>query len=84
MKRHDRPGRWKNRTLLYVNTEQRRRPACMSEQSDQRLIIHYREIIVHVFKPDSCKVSVIYKVSVAQQTGLRFAWSETPKTGFLA
>ena len=30
------------------------------------------------------KISIFYLVSVAKETGLKLAFSETPKTGFLA
>ena len=34
-------------------------------------------------KLDTCKLSVIWIVSVAEEAGLSLTWSETPKTGFL-
>ena len=37
-----------------------------------------------IFNPASGKISIFWLVSVAEETGLKLALSETPKTGFLA
>ena len=45
-------------------------------------VIHSLEIILA--KLAACKVTVIWLVSLAEQTGLRLTWLETLKTGFLS
>ena len=55
--------------------QQRRRSACASAQSDQRLC--YSLLIPPL---SIAKISSLYLVSVAAQTSL--TWSQTPKTGF--
>ena len=37
-----------------------------------------------ITKLATCRVSAIWLLSVAEQTGLSLTWPETPKTGFLA
>ena len=62
-----------------VCEQQRRRPACTSAQSDQRLCysligILYLDLLQAKFQFSSC--------SLAEETGLSLALSETPKAGF--
>ena len=66
--------------VLAICGQQRRRSACASAQSDQRLCYSLlRRIIPPV---STVKLSSLYLVSTAVQSGLSFTWSETPKTGF--
>ena len=60
--------------------KQRHRPACTSTQSDQCLYVCFLESVV--YKLATCKVSIFYLVSVAEQTGFNLSLSETQKTGF--
>ena len=62
----------------------RRRPACASAQSDQRLCFSLFAFFSIIYKLASCDFSTFYLVSVAEQAGLNLALSETLKTGFLA
>ena len=62
--------------------QHRRRPACASAQTDQRLC--YSLIASTIWKLATGEISIFYLVSVAEETGLKPALSETPKTGFLA
>ena len=55
------------------------RPACASAQSDQRLCYS-----LFICKLATGEISVFLLVSVAEKTGLKFALSDTMKTGFLA
>ena len=66
---------------LGVCKQQRRRPACTSMQSDQCLCC---SIFGNVYvKIATSEISIFYLVSVAEETGLGHALSETPKTGFV-
>ena len=65
-----------------VCEQHRRRPACASAQSNQRLCYSFFESTI--FYLESGKISIFKLVSVAGETGLKLALSETPKTGFLA
>ena len=58
------------------------RPACTSAQSDQRLCYSLLESIISKFATSA--ISIFYLVSVAEETGLKLALSETPNRGFLA
>ena len=60
--------------------QQRRRSACASAQSDQRLCCRLDNIIPLV---SISKISSLLLASVAVQTGLNLPWSQTSKTGFL-
>ena len=44
-------------------------------------VIHLLESFIS--RPATSKISIFYLVSVAEETGLSFVLSETPKTGFL-
>ena len=70
------------RKPVYVICEQqRRRSACASAQSDQRLCFRCLHSIIPPLA--IAEVSSLYLVSVTAQTGLSLPWSQTPKTGFL-
>ena len=56
------------------------RPACASAQTDQPLC--YLESIMSKLAPG--ETSIFYQVSVAVETGLSLALSETRKTGYVA
>ena len=72
-------GPWEN--VFYVICEQqRRRSACASAQSDQRLCFRCLDSIISL---DSiAEISRLKLASVAAQTGLCLAWSETPEDTF--
>ena len=61
--------------------QQRRRSACASAQSDQRLCCRCLDSMTPLVA--MYDISSLYLASVAAQTGLYLTWSETPKTGFL-
>ena len=61
--------------------QQRRRSACASAQSDQRLCVRCLDSIISVLS--IYEISSLYPPSVAAQVGLRLTWSKTPKTCFL-
>ena len=61
--------------------QQRRRSACASAQSDQRLCFRFLDSTVQLISIS--EISSRHLVSVAAQAGLCLTWSETPKTGFL-
>ena len=65
-----------------VCEKHRRRPACASAQPDQRLCLSLIESII--YRLATSAISNFYLVSVAEETGLKLALSENPKTGFLA
>ena len=80
-----------------VCEQHRRRPACASAQSDQRLcnlrFAHPRSLIsafairvleITIYKLTTIEILVFYLVSVADETGFSLALLETPKTGFVA
>ena len=67
---------------LEVCEQHRRRPACASAQTDQRLC--YSDLESIISKLATSKMSIFQLVSVAEETGLKFALWETPKTSFLA
>ena len=58
------------------------RPACASEQSDQRLCYS----VSGMYYNSTCynQISIFYLFSVAEQTGLSLTSLETRKTGYLA
>ena len=67
--------------VFEVCEKQRRRPACTSMQSDQRLC---NSLIGIIFRLGTSIFFLIFLlVSVAEETGLSLALSKTPKTGFL-
>ena len=55
----------------------RHSPACTSTQSDQRLYVRFLESVV--YKLATCKVSIFYLDSVAEQTGFNLSLLETQK-----
>ena len=61
--------------------QQRRRSACASAQSDQRLCFRCLDSIISVVS--IYEISTLYLASVAAHVGLSLTWSKTPKTGFL-
>ena len=61
--------------------QQRRRSACESAQSDQRLFVHCLDSIIPLVSIS--EISSLLLASVAAQAGLSLTWSKTPKTGFL-
>ena len=63
-----------------VCKQQRRRPACASPQSDQHLC-YWLNLKYHI-KTFKSEISIFNLVSVAEETGLNFALTENPKTGF--
>ena len=67
--------------MSYVICEQqRRRSACTSVQSDQRLCCSCLDSIISL---DSiAEISRLQLASVAAQAGLCLAWSETPEDTF--
>ena len=65
-----------------VCEKHRRRPACASAQTDQRLCYSlFRSIIC---KLAAGEMPIFLLVSVAEETGLKLTLSDIPKTGFLA
>ena len=76
-------GRGARKAVFEVCEQQTRRPACASAQTDQRLCYaHFWNVpylnLLQVKFPFS------RLVSEAEETCLSLAWSETPKTGFVA
>ena len=65
---------------LGVCEQHRRSPVCADLIS--ALVIHFSEGII--CKLGTGEISIFYLVSVAEETGLKIALSETPKTCFLA
>ena len=61
--------------------QQRRRSACASAQSDQRLCFRCLDSVLPLVSVT--KISSLILVFVAQQASLSLTWSKTPKTGFL-
>ena len=47
-------------------------------------VIHILESIIIISRLATGEISIFFRVSVAQQAGLKLALSDTPKTGFLA
>ena len=74
--------RYARNSAIGVCKQQRRRPACASAQSDQRLSIHKLNSIVSKLAPS--EISLFYLVSVAEKAGFGMILSETLKTGFVA
>ena len=69
--------------VFWVCEQQRRRPACTSSQRlISAFVICFLESIIS--KLASREISIVWLVSVAEETSLSLALSETPKTGFLA
>ena len=60
----------------------KRRRACASAQTDQCLC--FLRCGKYISKLNTSEPLIFQLVSVAEQAGLDFALSETPKTGFLA
>ena len=70
------------RKPVYAKYEQqRRRSACASAQSDQRLFVRCLDSIISLLA--IAKISRLQLVSVAEQASLSLNWSRTPKTGVL-
>ena len=70
------------RKPVYAICEQhRRRSACASGQSGQRVVIHCLDSIITLVSIS--KISSLCLASVAAQAGLSLPWSQTPRTGFL-
>ena len=67
-----------------VCEQQRRRPACASAQSDQRLRYSLFEKKRIISKLATSEISLSWLASVAEETALSLALSETLRTGFLA
>ena len=59
--------------------QQRRRSACASTQSDQRLCFRCLDSIIPLLA--IAEISSLLLVSVAEQVSLSLTWSQTPKTG---
>ena len=65
------------RNRVYAICEQqRRRSACASAQSDQRLFVRCLDSIIPLVS--ITEISSLYVASVAEQSGLSLTWSETP------
>ena len=71
--------RYARNSAIGVCEQQRRRPACASAQSDQRLAIHLLNSIILKLAPS--EISLFYLVSVAEKAGLGIL---TLRTGFVA
>ena len=70
--------------VFAICEQQRRRSACASAQSDQRLCCSVRCLDSIIPLVSIHKISSFYLASVAAaQFGLNLPWSQTPKTGFL-
>ena len=69
------------KTVYAACEQQRRRSACASAQSDQRLYFHCLDSIIPLVS--NSKISSLYLASVAAQAGSSLPWSKTPKTAFL-
>ena len=61
--------------------QQRRRSACTSAQSNQRLCVRCLDCIIPLVS--ITEISSLCLASLAAQAGWSFTWSQTPKTGFL-
>ena len=66
---------------LRVGEQQRSRSNCTFTQTDQHLFICFLESIISKMAPTKFQYS---SLSLAEETGLSLALSETPKTGFVA
>ena len=69
--------------LRGAGEQQRGRPACAFTQSDQ-LLCYSLIGKYYKYRLATSEISIYYQVSVAEQAGLNFTLSETPKTGSLA
>ena len=63
------------KSVFDVWEQQRRRPACASEQSDQRLC--YSLIGKYIYRLATSEILILELVSVAEETGLSLTLSET-------
>ena len=72
------PGHEK--TCLMSCEQQRRRSACASAQSDQRLFVRCLDSVMSLVSVT--KISNFMLASVAEQAGLSLTWSETPESTF--
>ena len=63
---------------LGVCEQQRRRPACASAQTDQLLCYLFLGSTISILA--TSEISIFELVSVAEETCLSLAFSETPKT----
>ena len=75
------PGREKARLQGFVNNKGANQPAHPCSLISI-FVIRFLESIIR--KLATGEISVFLLVSVAKETGLKLALSETPKTGFLA
>ena len=67
--------------MSYVICEQqRRRSACASAQSDQRLCFRCLDSVMSLVSVT--KISSLMLASVAEQASLSLTWSETPEDTF--
>ena len=60
--------------------QQKRRSACASAQSDQRLCFRCLDIMIALLS--IADVSSLYLVSAAEQAGLSLTWSQIPEDRF--
>ena len=60
--------------------QQRRKPACASAQSDQRLCFRCLDGVMSLVSV--IKISSLMLASVAEQASLSLTWSETPEDMF--
>ena len=68
--------------MYYVICEQqRRRSACASAQSDQRLCFRCIDSVISLVSVP--RISNLMLASVAEQAGFSLTWSETPEDRFL-
>ena len=63
-----------------IYEQQRRRSACGSAQSDQRLCFRWLDSIISLLSIS--KISSLYLASVAAQAGWSLPWSQTPEDRF--
>ena len=67
--------------VFAICEQQRRRSACASAQSDQRLVVCCLDSVISLVSIS--EILRLYLASVADQAGLSLNLSQTPKTGFL-
>ena len=76
--------RYARNSAIGVCEQQRRRPACASAKSDQRLCYSLIEYYSIILKLAPSEISLFYLVSVAEKAGFGMILAETLKTGFVA
>ena len=69
------------RSVYAICKQQKRRSACASAQSDQRLCFRCLDSIIPLNSIH--EISSFYLASVAEQADLSLTWSKPRKTGFL-